>query len=577
MGLTSSLIIGQSALNASQIALQVTGNNIANVNTLGFHRQRIGFAHNRSEQVQAGTFIGRGVGVEEVRRQIDPALQARLRGGISQEQGAQIDQAILGQVETVLNELSGTDLSSEFSKFFSAFSELANNPGGAVTKQSAVEQGAQLASFIKQLRGDLIRQRSQVEDQIRFTVQRADAILEQIASTNGAIIDAGGVGSGGDGALKDQRDSLIAELSQLIDVTVIEHDNGVADVLVGSTPVLLGTRSRGIELRVQSENNAITYEAVVSDSGDRLTIESGRLGALLAQRTGAIDQTITDLDRLSSGVIFEVNRLHSQGRPGKRLTDHTAWQVVPVADQTRAFNDPANVTFSDLPFKVKNGSFDVVITDQNGLRTRQTIQIDLDGITTAGTPGTTNDTSLQSLVTSLNTVTNLTASITSGGQLRLTTAAGYDVSFENDSSGALAVLGVNSFFTGTTGEDIAVRADLRADPNALTVGFADGQNQTALAISKLRETGSEFFGGDTISETWLKTVETTGVKTAAAASRATALGTVRQSLEAQNAAVSGVSLDEESVNLINYQQQYQGAARFVSVINDLTQVLLGLV
>ena len=58
---------------------------------------------------------------------------------------------------------------------------------------------------------------------------------------------------------------------------------------------------------------------------------------------------------------------------------------------------------------------------------------------------------------------------------------------------------------------------------------------------------------------------------------AEALATVQQSLEAQQAAVSGVSLDEEAINLINYQQQYQGAARFISVVNELTQVLLNLV
>lgn len=576
MGLTSSLLIGQSALTASQIALQVTGNNIANVSTPGFHRQRVELAHNRGEQVRTGTFIGRGVGVQDVRRQIDPAVQARLRSSISQEQGAQIDQSVLSQVEALLNELSDTDLSSQLSRFFHAFSELANNPGAAVSRQSAVEQGAQLAGAIRSLRTGLIDQRTQVEQQIKFNVGRADALLTQIAQTNQSIVDSGG---GGDAALKDQRDRLIAELSQILDVSVIEHANGAADILVGSSPVLLGTRSRGLELRVQSPpgSTAVTYDVIIKASGEAAAIESGRLGALLAQRTGAVQATIDELDTLASGLIFEVNRIHSQGRPLKRITDMTGGLQVASADQALALNDPANSTFASLPFRARNGSFEVVITDQNGAKSRQTIRVDLDGITAAGAPGTADDTSLQDLVAALNTVPNLTASITPSGALRVTTAAGYDVSFENDSSGVLAVLGMNSYFTGTTGADIAVREDLRTDSRGLTVGLSDGTNEAALAVAALKDKGADFFGGETITDAWLKTVEKTGVQNAAAAGRALALGTVRQSLEAQEAAISGVSLDEESINLINYQQQYQGAARFVGVINDLTQVLLNLV
>lgn len=574
MGLTSSLIIGQSALTASQIALQVTGNNIANVNTAGFHRQRANFVHNRGEQIQVGAYIGRGVGINDILRQLDPAVQARLRSSVAQEQGAGIDQSVLSQVESLLNELSDrADLSSQFSQFFGAFSEVAQNPGAAVTRQSAVEQGAQLASFIRQMRSDLIAQRRQVEDQIRFNVGRADALLDQIAGANQAIVNAGGA----DGSLLDQRDAFIGELAQLMDVSVIEHENGVADVLVGSVPVLLGTQSRGFELRVQSSGDELNYDVLISTSGEVASISSGKIGALLENRTGAVQQTIDELDRVASGLIFEVNRLHSQGRPTRRLTDTTGWQQVATADRPRAFNDPANQTFADLPFKPKNGTFDVIITDQNGNQTKRTIQVDLDGVTATGAAGTADDTSIDDLVTQLNTVPNLTASITPAGELRLTTAAGYDVSFADDNSGVLAVLGVNSFFTGTTGENIAVRADLRADASLLTVGFSDGTNETALALARLRDSGVEFLGGDSISAAWLKTVERTGVQTSAAATRATALSTVRQSLEAQEAAVSGVSLDEESINLINFQQQYQGAARFVSVVNELTDVLINLV
>ncbi|HVZ94268.1 MAG TPA: flagellar hook-associated protein FlgK [Phycisphaerales bacterium] len=572
MGLTSSLLIGQSALTASQIAMQVTGNNIANVSTPGFHRQRVLLNPSFSEQVLPGAFIGRGVGVQNVRREIDPAIQARLRASISQEQGAQIDQSVLSQVESILNELSDSDLSSQFSRFFNAFSEVANNPSATVTRQSAIEQGAQLASFVRQLRTGLMDQRVQVENQIKFNVTRADGLLTQIAETNRAIVT-----GGGDSALRDQRDALISELSGIMNVSVIEHENGSCDVLAGSAPLVLGTNSRGLNLRVQTVNNELRYDVQITATNETVGIDSGKLGALLNQRTGAVQRTIDDLDHLTGGLIFEVNKLHAMGRPQKRMTDITGGLQIPTADRSRAFNDPANATFAGLDFGPKNGSFTVIVTDQNGNQSKQVIQVDLDGITNTGVPGTADDTSIDDIVTALNGIPNLTASLTPSGQLRITTASGYDVSFEQDSSGTLATLGMNSFFTGNDASNIAVRDDLRTDPLRLTIGLSDGSNETALAIAGLKDRGVDAFGGESLGSAWQKSVERLGVDAAAATSRAAATGTVRASLEAQDAGISGVSLDEESINLINYQQQYQGAARFISVVNEMTQILLDLV
>lgn len=576
MGLTSSLLIGQSALAASQLALQVTGNNIANVGTKGYHRQSALLTPVRGGQESGRAFIGRGVRVSEVRRAIDPALQDRLRNGISDEQSASIDRSVLSQVESLMNELTGNDVSSELGKFFSAFSELANNPSAAVTRSSVVEQGASLASRLRQLRSSLVEARRQIESQLSTNVNRADTLLDQIADLNQQVVTAE-LGKGTDGSLRDQRDALIDELSGLLDVTVIEQKNGSVDLLAGSTPILLGSKPRGLELDIRTVNNELEVRVLVQQSQESIGIDSGTIGGLLRQRDAGIQGTIDDLDSLAANLIFEVNKLHSQGRPQRLITDTTGWQVTPSADQARAFNDPANATFAALPFAPSNGSFEVVISDANGNKTRTTISVDLDGIDNSGAAGTADDTSLTTLTASLNGVANLHAQITSDGRLRLYTDAGYDVSFDSDTSGAMAALGVNSFFQGQDAGDIDVRSELRADPLKLSVGLGDGTNETALGIAQLRDRSVQGLGGDTLGQSWLKTVQRTAVAATAASTRAEAASTVRQSLEAQDAAVSGVSLDEESINLINYQQQYASAARFIGVVNDLTQILLQLV
>ncbi len=576
MGLTSSLLIGQSALAAAQLALQVTGNNIANVGSPAFHRQAVNLSPSRGSQESASIFVGRGVSVQDVRRAIDPGLQTRLRNSLSDEQSAVIDRSVLGQIESILNELSGADLSSQLAKFFNAFSELANNPASSVNRASVVEQGSSLAGFIRRTRSDLLATRTQIDQQLTTDVKRADGLLDEIAVLNLAVVSAE-LSGGTDGGLRDQRDALVSELSGLMDITVIQRESGSVDVLVGSTPVVLGSQARGIVFDLRTENNQLVASVRVEETNEPLRIDSGSLGARLRQRDATVQETIDDLDRLASSVIFEVNKLHTSGRPTRPITDVTGWQAVAPADQALSFNDPTNTTFADLPFAPKNGGFDVVITDANGNKTVTRIDVDLDGLNNLGAAGFADDTSLADLVASLNGVTNLNASITPNGQLRLTTDAGFDVSFKDDSSGIIAVLGVNTYFQGTDATDIAIRSDIQADPLKLSVGLDGGTNETALAIAGLRDRSLGSLGGDTLGNSWLKTVERQAVQGAAAETRQEAASTVRSSLEAQYAGVSGVSLDEESINLINYQQSYQGAARFISVVNELMQVLLNLV
>ncbi|MDX2115932.1 MAG: flagellar basal body rod C-terminal domain-containing protein, partial [Planctomycetota bacterium] len=445
-----------------------------------------------------------------------------------------------------------------------------------VNRGSVVEQGAALANFLKRLRSDLLNARTQIDDQLATDVGRADGLMDEIARLNTAVTEAELAG-GTDGALRDQRDALVSELATLMDITVIEQASGAVDVLVGSTPVVLGGVSRGLELDLRSEDDTLTARVMVSESDEPLDVDSGSIGARLGQRTASIQTTIDDVDRLTSNLIFEVNKLHTSGRPLSPVRDVTGWQSVAPADQTLAFNDPTNETFADLPFAPRHGSFQVVITDANGAQSVVTIPVDLDGRDNTGAPGFGDDTSLSDLAAALNAVPNLNASITAEGKLRLTTDAGYDVSFKDDTSGVLAVLGVNTFFQGTDATDIAVNAVLEADPLKLIVGLGEGTNETALALAGLREQPLDALGGDTLSKNWLKTVERQSVRASSAETAFEAAATVRSSLEAQYAGVSGVSLDEESINLINYQQAYQGAARFIGVVNDLTQVLLNLV
>ena len=582
MSLTAAFQIGRSALSASSLALQVTGNNFANAATPGYSRQLVNLAG--IGDARSGSFlVGRGVGVQGINRQIDAALQARHWAGLSGEGQAGINFQVLSQLESTLNELTDNDLSSEFGRFFNAWSELSNSPGAEGARSLVVQQGRTLASSIRALRSDLSSMRSQIDRQLDASAQRADTLLSQIADLNRAILDAEGGGTGGQaGNLRDQRDQIVAELSTLMDVSIIEQPSGAVNVLVGSTPVVLGAQSRGVQLVRETVAGRIEVSVRVRADDTALSISSGSMAGLLDQRGQTIDSTIERLDRVASQLIFQINRVHSAGRGSTPLTSIRGTQAVGASDQTRALNNLANTTFARLPFAANTGSFLVSVTNTaTGQSQTVRINVDLDGINSAGQPGFGDDTSVASLAADLDGIANLSATVNPDGTLSLNAESGYSFEFSEDSSGALALLGINTYFTGTSGRDIDVRAELSTRPELLSTGWTvNGQmsdNGAALAILGLRDSANSALGGRSIAGAWLDTAQSIGAQASSARNRAEAATLVRQSLEAQQAAVSGVSIDEESINLMNFQRQYQGAARFISVIDQLTQELLSIV
>lgn len=568
MGLTSALQIGRSALNYAQAALQITGNNMANATTPGFTRQTAVASSQRGDRLGANSSTGGGVLLSAIQRHVDEAINARLRSAIGDEQQALTRQNLYGQIESIQNELSDSDLSSSLARFFNAWSELANNPNDLSIRTLVIQEGVSLAGQLRDVRGEYTNVRDQIDRDASLQVGHADELLSGIASLNISIAQAE-QGHGSASSLRDQRDQLISELSQYMDVSVVEQPSGTVDLFVGSTPILLANASRGLTLRVQTTAEGSQIIVETKDNGADLNITSGSLGALLTARSEIVDGTIDDLDTLASTLINEVNRIHSQGQAGRGF--ESVQGTYRVADTTAALNSTA----AGLPFAITNGSMQLHLTSKaTGERTSYQIDIDLDGVGT--------DMSLDDLVNTINATVgpaNITAAITSDGRLSLTAADGYEVSFSDDSSGVLAGLGVNTYFTGEDASDIDVNAILVNDASYLAVetDHVNGSNGTALGIAHLSSTGFDSLGGLTILESWTSSVESLAVRSRSAIGQAGSTKLVRESLQAQQAAVSGVSLDEEAVNLLNFQRQYEAAAKYISVIDQLMQTLMSVI
>ena len=578
MGLTSALRIGQSALSASQLGVQVTGNNMANVATPGYARRSLLLSPLESADPSARFQPGNGVGPESLSRVIDEAVVARLRGQIARERDTNQTLQSLSNLEAALGELSDTGLTTQLTSYFGAWSDrstlVANN--GIV-----VQQAQTLVSSIQRMRDDLVQQRVQTEGLLDDLVPRVDDLLEQVASINQNVARAQ-VAGGDTASLRDQRDRVLDELAGLIDIDTVERSSGALDIYVGSTPMVLAGQSRGIELSRQSVDGRVDISLRVRADGTELPVRSGQVGALIAARDNAVGGTIEQLDQLAAELIFQTNKIHATATGPEGLREATSQLRVPPNDRTLAINGPTNPSTSDLPFEITNGSFLVHVQGPGSTASQATrIAVDLDGLANDGSTSTLDDTSLESIRQALDAVDGLNADFTPDGRLRVRGEGGASFSFSEDSSGVLGAIGMNAFFEGSNGDDIAVRADIASDPSLLQVGRIglDGEfreNAATLEMANLQDVGFEAFGDRSFNSFWTSVAGNIGAQTDAAITNAEAAAVVRESIEAQRAAVSGVSLDEEAINLVTYQQAYQGAARFIATVDQLQQELLAI-
>ncbi|HRK30886.1 MAG TPA: flagellar hook-associated protein FlgK [Tepidisphaeraceae bacterium] len=566
MSLSGALNVGRSALSTHQVAIQVTSNNIANVNTPGYTRQTAKLAALRDQRIGPDLYVGTGVGIDSITRAIDASLNGRLRASTSDGEAADVIKQWLGRVEATFNELSDEDLSTRLSNFFNSWSNLANKPQDIGLRQVVLQAGESVATWLSDVRGQLSGLNADVDDRIKAVATTADGLARQIADLNTQITQTEGGGGGQANGLRDQRDVLLGKLSELINIQTKEQPSGAINVFVNSEPLVTNGESTGIGVRDQIIDGKQVRTLIFQRTDSELPAREGQLGGLATVKTtiqGALDK----FDSLANNLIFELNKVHSSGQGLEGV--HAVQSGFAVADTTLALSNPD----AGLKFDPGNGSFVVHVKNKlSGLTTSTLVQVDLDNLNG-------DDTTLDDLVASINGIANISANNTAGRLNIATDSDAVELSFSQDSSGILAALGVNTFFTGSDAGNIAVNKNLKSRPSLLAAAKngEPGDNQTALAIARLETLAVAGLEGVSIKDAYAGLVNDIAGKASTAQSDAEAAASIRETLSAQREALSGVSLDEEAVNLIKSQRAFQGAARVISTVDELLQTVLALV
>lgn len=308
-GMFRGLQIGLSALMAHQRAIDVTSHNIANANTPGYQRQRINL-HELSAPsgVINPPLMGMGVYAKSVSRFATPFIDQQIRRQQGTQEFANTTENLLRDVESVLTEPSASGISASLDGFWQAWQDLTVTPTEQATRIALVQSASQLTATLQESARFITSLSSNLDSQVQSQVNQVNDIASEIAALNGQIIQANAQAGGSDGAipLEQRRDSLLFELSGIIDFDLSIQEGGLARVTVGNYALVNDGGAKRIEL--DSDKRPIWH-----DNQALVKFDSGTLKAVLDTRDQSLPDMMSNLDTLAQGLIHNINALHRNG------------------------------------------------------------------------------------------------------------------------------------------------------------------------------------------------------------------------------------------------------------------------
>ncbi len=571
----SSLNIGRLGLLAQQYSMHVLGNNIANVNTVGYTRRRIVLSPSTPVELGSGLIFGTGVNVKDVQRVRDTFLDVYLRSEMGTLGMLDKSDAAYKQIEVIFNELTdqGRSLSGMMAEFWDAWQTLSTEPESPGARETVMSNGVSLASTFRYMRDRLEGLRLDLNTAINTTVDEINTLAIELQDLNMQIISSESEPHTAND-LRDRRDLIIDRLSELGAVTTRDFGDSEMAVFLNGSLLVSANTVRTLETVVGTDG---LYQVRWADTGDDVALSGGELKGLMDARDVTIPSYITRIDALATQIIKEVNRLHSQGNGLERYT--TATSGMAVTDPNGVLDSAAGLPFES---EITSGSFWLAVYDADGtLIEEQEITITA-GVSTLNTVAAEISAdflasgNLQASVVNNQLVIDLGPSAPAGATFSFVASDG-----TGDTSGFLLAMELNTFFTGQDGETIDVSSVIQDNPDLIATASstAPGDNTIALAIGNLRNQAF-VIGSDSAARTFDDyyeiTVSTLGTESARESSLRYNQENVVAAFKNQRQAYSGVNLDEELSNLISIEHAYTAAARFISTIDGMLETLLSI-
>ncbi|WP_417235023.1 flagellar hook-associated protein FlgK [Arthrobacter sp.] len=320
MSTFSGLNTAMTGLNAARVGLETTGNNIINVNTPGYTRQRAeltavgALASTGLNASRPG--LGQGVSVAGISRLADAHLEARLNATSGAVGHADTRAAALMDIEATLREPGENGLSAILGKFWNAWEGVANQPGEAAPATVLISSANDVAARLKLMHGELSDQWSAQHSALETMTAEVNSTAARVAELNASITST--IAAGGNAnELLDQRGTLVTRLAELAGATSGENE-GVFEVKIGNHVLVSGktphelTIAGGTSLETSAAGGAPTVNFDVQ--GGRIAGALSLLGPANDTGTGgAIAQMASSLDAVAKNLAETVNAAHRQG------------------------------------------------------------------------------------------------------------------------------------------------------------------------------------------------------------------------------------------------------------------------
>lgn len=565
MSLFSTIQQSSNALQVSQLGLHVTGNNIANANTPGYIRQELHQATAAGYKF-GDIVLGHGVRAVGVVQKLDHFIIERMRGTQSELSSSDAVSSAYQQIESILGELTDSDLSSQLSQFSNSISDLLNQPGNESLRRLVIERGRALATNLRKLSSHMQDIKIQQNQEIRGTAGEINRATQHIAELNKRIVEIeGGRSSGSDAVgLRDERLIALQELSKIIDIRAVEQPSGSVTVYVGGEYLVAEGIHREVKHAIHDDGYSAEPEIRLVDTDSPLRVTAGRLHGLYVARDVAIKNIQQDLDSFAGDLINQFNQIHSQGQGSQGFSEVTA---------TLASDDStAPIDLAGFPVKIENGSFEIQVLDlETGSHTTHQVRVKL--------TGSADDASLEDVRDSISAISGVSATLTSDGKLRIAADSHrLRFSFQNDTSGVLAAVGINTFFTGDSANNINLNQVIVDDPRMLAIslnGVGTGTDN-AIRLAAAFDEPLEGLGGRSFKQRYEDIVVRTTQDIDVQAGVSAGLKNFFRTLEGQHLSVSGVNLDEEAVKMIFYQRAFQATSRVIQASSEMLDYLVNL-
>lgn len=626
--------IGLTGLAAAQAGLVTTGHNIANANTVGYHRQEVMQSANPALFTGAG-YLGEGVQVETVRRAYSQFLDVQLGQAEAQSSYYSTYHAQLSQIDNLVAD-SAAGLSPALQDFFGAVQGVAAQPALPSARQSMLAAGATLTARFNTLAARFDEIRSGINSQLTSSVAQVNSLSTQIADLNKRILLQQGAGQPPNDLL-DQRDALVGRLNAFTGATVVTQSNGSINIAIGNGQnLVVGERALTLTttpapddpLRLEVGYANGTNTAMLGTG----SLQNGSIGALLAFRANDLDAAQNALGRVALGLAQGFNDQHRLGQdlggalgsafftapaPGvTALSTNTGSAVL-----TASVSSVSALTASDYRVNYTGAAYTVTRMSDNTTTSYAGLPQTVDGVTIALASGSANagdsflvqptrnaaraigmnitDPAQVAAAAPIRTgaaAANTGSGVISAGVVNgppptnanlqqtvtLTFHAPYDGQFDVTGTGA-GLPALNQAYTaGGTISFNGWSLQLSGAPAAGDVftvransgGVADGRN--ALALAGLQTQNALAAGTASYQGAYSQMVSQVGNRTAQMEIGARAQESLVASATAAQQSASGVNLDEEAANLLRYQQAYQAAGKMIQIASTLFQTVLDL-